>query len=63
MLQFQGEQYTIEELKYIYSALMMIQVSGGDARMLVDLQDKTKNIIQMGEAKIEKPSTPPGKRN
>jgi len=31
--------------------------------MLVDLQDKTKNIIQMGEAKIEKPSTPPGKRN
>ena len=62
MLQFQGDQYTVEELKYIYSALMVIQVSGEDARTLVNLQEKTKNIIQMGEAKIEIPSSPPGKR-
>ena len=61
MLQFQGNQYTVEELKYIYSALMVIQVSGEDARTLANLQEKTKNIIQMGEAKINKPS-PPGKR-
>ena len=47
MLQFQGEQFNVEELKYIYSALMMIQVSGEEARTLVNLQDKTMKIIQM----------------
>ena len=62
MLQFQGDQYTIEELKYIYSALMIVQVVGEDARMLVNLQDKTKAMIQMGEAKIDNPTSPPGKK-
>jgi len=62
MLQFQGDQYTVEELKYIYSALMIVQVVGEDARMLVNLQDKTKAMIQMGESKIDNPSSPPGKK-
>lgn len=64
MLQFQGEQYNIEELKYIYSALMMIQVTGEQARQLVYLQDKTQKLIEMSTAKVESPSTstPPGKK-
>ena len=64
MLQFQGEQYTAEELKYIYSALMMIQVTGEQARQLVYLQDKTQKLIEMANAKVEPPSTstPPGKK-
>lgn len=60
MLQFQGEQYNVEELKYIYSALMMVQVSGEEARTLVNLQDKTMKIIQMIEKSPQ--SLPPGKR-
>ena len=47
MLQFQGEQYTAEELTYIYSALMMIQINGEQAKMLVNLQDKTQKMIDM----------------
>lgn len=60
MLQFQGEQFNVEELKYIYSALMMVQVSGEEARTLVNLQDKTMKIIQM--IKKAPQSSPPGKR-
>ncbi len=64
MLQFQGEQYNIEELIYIQSALMMIQVKGEQARQLVYLQDKTQKLIEMADAKVESTSTttPPGKR-
>ena len=60
MLQFQGNQYSVEELKYIYSALMMIQVSGEEARTIVNLQDKTMKTIQMIEKAPQ--SSPPGKR-
>lgn len=64
MLQFQGEQYNIEELIYIQSALMMIQVKGEQARQLVYLQDKTQKLIEMANAQVESTSTstPPGKR-
>jgi len=64
MLQFQGEQYNIEELIYIQSALMMIQVKGEQARQLVYLQDKTQKLIEMANAQVEPTptSTPPGKR-
>ena len=41
---------------------MIVQVVGEDARMLVNLQDKTKAMIQMGESKIDNPSIPPGKK-
>lgn len=63
MLQIPGEQYSTEELKYIHSALHMVQVSGDQARMLVHLQDKTLKYIKLGEKNnnISK-ITPPGKR-
>ena len=61
MLQFQGEQYTVEELTYIYSALMMIQISGEQAKMLVNLQEKTQNMINMiSSAPVPTPSKKPG---
>jgi len=63
MLQFPGEQYSTEELKYIHSALHMIQVSGDQARMLVNLQDKTLKYIKLGEKNNNlSQTTPPGKR-
>jgi|TARA_R110001592_G_scaffold309414_1_gene583656 hypothetical protein len=64
MLQFQGDQYTPQELQYIHSALLIIKVSGEDARMLVNLQDKTQNLIEMSQAKINhSTSTPPGAKS
>jgi hypothetical protein len=61
MLQFQGEQYTAEELTYIYSALMMIQISGEQAKMLVNLQEKTQNMINMiSSAPVPTPPKKPG---
>ena len=63
MLQVQGNQYSVEELKYIYSALMMVKVTGEEARTLVALQDKTLKHIEMLEAPIPKePSTHPAAR-
>ena len=64
MLQFKGDQFNLEELKYIYSALMMVKVSGDEARTLVNLQDKAMNFIQMAEnppiLSTPKNSLPPG---
>lgn len=77
MFQFDKPQYTLIDLKYIYGALMQIEVKGEDVRILSLLQDKTLNHInqleslnKVKETELELPelklpkikSGPPGKK-
>lgn len=50
MFQFDKPQYTLIDLKYIYGALMQIEVKGEDVRILSLLQDKTLNHINQLES-------------
>ena len=70
MFQFDKPQYTLLDLKYIYGALMQIQVKGEDVKGLSLLQDKTLNHINQLESLNETKelesnklkSGPPGKK-
>jgi len=77
MFQFDKPQYTLIDLKYIYGALMQIEVKGEDVRILSLLQDKTLGHIKqlesldtIKEPELELPelklpkikSGPPGKK-
>ena len=77
MFQFDKPQYTLVDLKYIYGALMQIEVKGEDVRILSLLQDKTLGHIKqlesldtIKEPELELPelklpkikSGPPGKK-
>jgi|TARA_B100001093_G_scaffold516668_1_gene596001 hypothetical protein len=50
MFQFDKPQYTLIDLKYIYGALMQIEVKGEDVRILSLLQDKTLDHIKQLES-------------
>ena len=50
MFQFDKPQYTLLDLKYIYGALMQIQVKGEDVKVLSLLQGKTLNHINQLES-------------
>ena len=50
MFQFDKPQYTLIDLKYIYGALMQIEVKGEDVKILSLLQDKTLNHIKQLES-------------
>ncbi len=77
MFQFDKPQYTLIDLKYIYGALMQIEVKGEDVRILSLLQDKTlghikqlESLNEVKEPELELPelklpkikSGPPGKK-
>lgn len=77
MFQFDKPQYTLIDLKYIYGALMQIEVKGEDVRILSLLQDKTlghikqlESLNKVKETELELPelklpkikSGPPGKK-
>lgn len=77
MFQFDKPQYTLIDLKYIYGALMQIEVKGEDVKILSLLQDKTlghikqlESLNKVKETKLELPelklpkikSGPPGKK-
>ena len=72
MFQFDKPQYTLIDLKYIYGALMQIEVKGEDVKILSLLQDKTLGHIKQLESldTIKEPelklpkikSFPPGKK-
>ena len=77
MFQFDKPQYTLIDLKYIYGALMQIEVKGEDVKILSLLQDKTLGHIKQLESlnEVKKPelelpelklpktkSGPPGKK-
>ena len=50
MFQFDKPQYTLIDLKYIYGALMQIEVKGEDVKILSLLQDKTLGHIKQLES-------------
>ncbi len=50
MFQFDKPQYTLIDLKYIYGALMQIEVKGEDVKILSLLQDKTLGNIKQLES-------------
>lgn len=77
MFQFDKPQYTLLDLKYIYGALMQIEVKGEEVKILSLLQDKTlghikqlESLNEIKEPELELPELnlpkikpgPPGKK-
>ena len=46
MFQFDKPQYTLIDLKYIYGALMQIEVKGEDVKILSLLQDNMNQLTE-----------------
>ena len=66
MFKFDDPLYNLEELKYIYGALMVTSVQGEEVKVMASLQEKTLSHINRLSS-LPPPSEPlakhPGKKN
>ena len=66
MFKFNDPLYDLEELKYIYGALMVTSVQGEEVKVMASLQEKTLSHINR-LSNLPPPSEPttthPGKKN